>query len=153
MGAGDFPAGIGPAGFDPAAAYQALAPAQPPLAAQFDPSSKTFVFLKDGTGRLAAIHPVDQAVTLALCSSQGTIASVPDLGTTFDRLKRGSVASIQRECEMIVDRALDRLITANDIELRSVEVTRPIPGRVLVVVTYYNLRLADRATRSAGFGF
>lgn len=153
MGAGDFPAGVGPAGFDPVAFVSPALQFTPPLAALFDLGTRTFPFMTDGSGRLQSVHPVDQQVNLALGLIEGTVTSVKDLGASFARLQRASLADLQKEGALMANRALARLISNNDIEVREVTATRPIPGRVYIAVNYVNLRLQGTATRSAGFGF
>jgi hypothetical protein len=109
--------------------------------------------MTDGSGRLRGVHPVDQAVALGLGLVHGTIGSAPEIGAKFDRLRRASLKDLQKECEFMVEQALERLIASHEIDLRDVVVTRPMLGRVWVAVHYVNRRLSDSATKSAGFGF
>src|SRR5258706_11011806 len=110
MGAGDSPAGVGPAGFDPPLPLPPPTAFSPPQAALFDLATRMFPLMTDGSGRLREVHPIDQAVALGLGLVQGTIGSAPEIGAKFDRLRRASLKDLQKECEFMVEQALDRLI-------------------------------------------
>lgn len=120
-----------------------------PVAAMFDPSIRGYPLNASGT--LTAIHPVDQKVILALHVKWGTLASAADFGAKFHLLKRDR--NLEAACVAEVNRALGDLLRAADIALRGITVTRPIPGRVIVVVSYVNLRLPGGLTQVRKVGF
>lgn len=141
MGAGSHRAGIGPAGASPITSNLSL-PNQGQRAALFDPLSKTFPLGDDG--KHIDVHPVDQAMALALCLTAGSIKSAPKTGHTLRQIKRAEGDTVQREAEDRVRLATADLVARGDVELLKITVASdPIPnGRLLVDVSYRNLRLS-----------
>lgn len=144
MGAGAFPAGVGPAGHDPPAAAS-LDPQQVPAAARFELFGQTFPL--DASGQLANVHPVDQAVALALGMEIGSVAAVPTLGLDVARLKRTRRDAMQSAVNDVVRAALQSLIAAGDIRLIGSPLAENANGRPWFYVDYINLRLPQPAQR------
>lgn len=144
MGAGDYGAGLGGAGFDPVLpASSPITDAAPPLAVYFDLATKTYLSNADGT--LKGMHPVDQRVVLALGIEAGSLTGVPSQGHRFrSRLSRVPPATIPRIALDETRLALKNLLLAKDILLLAVETDTTVRGRVLIAVTYVNMR--DPAT-------
>lgn len=138
MGAGAFPAGVGPAGHDPSAPAPAN-PAELPAAARFELFGQTFP--RDTNGQLVGVHPVDQAVALALGIAIGTVAAVPNLGLDIARLKRTRREAMQNAVNDVVRAALQSLIAAGDVQLLGSPLAENSAGRPWFYVDYINLRL------------
>lgn len=139
MGAGDFDAGLGLAGEDPLPALTPPRNVQPPVALWFDGASADFL-LDTGTGLYVPLHPVDQAVALALCIREGTLGSAPEVGNQLRTIRKLGPTTAAT-ADTMVRNALSNLVQNKDIDLRKVEVqTRTPQGALLVAVTYHNLR-------------
>jgi hypothetical protein len=138
MPAGSFGAGVGPAGYDPSAASPA-SDVVPTRALRYDLATRTFV--EDGAGGFVSSDPIDQKVALLLGTEQGTVASVPALGQRYRERVNGvdprQIAAIVVDETRIV---LADLIAAGDIELLDVQTDASVRTRVLIAVTYRNLR-------------
>lgn len=103
-------------------------------AISYDPATRTF-------NPNVAMHPVDQAVNLALTVAFGALKSVPTAGITKVSL-RAPGSTLNRRALDAVRVALKRQLDAGDITLVSVvPVTDPsTAGRLILAVTYRNLR-------------
>jgi hypothetical protein len=146
MGAGDYPAGIGPAGFDPVQSPSQRLVLYAPPSLYFDLSTRSFPY--DARGALVGVHPVDQEVELALGITAGSLGSAPAQGHTLRFITSPSAPDAERQVEDRVNRALARLLERGDITVRSARFVRPAPpGRLLVAVEYVNLRLKPPALR------
>lgn len=141
MGAGSYRAGIGPAGASPITSNLSL-PNQGQRAALFDPLSKTFPLGDDG--KHVDIHPVDQAMAMALCIPAGALKSAPKTGHTLREIPRAEGDTVHREAEDRVRRATAGIVARGDVALLKISVASdPLPnGRLLVDVSYRNLRLS-----------
>jgi len=138
MGAGDFPAGVGPAGFDPVADPSAPGSRQP-AAILFDLATKRYLFNPDGTAQ--EIHPVDQAVAFAFGFEQGSCPSTPNVGNRIRAEIRRLLPSSANKAIDLAKLALKRLTDAGDIQIVAIEPSSPVRGRFIVHVDYVNLRL------------
>lgn len=140
MGAGDFAAGLGPAGFDPIESSTAV-PAEAAAALKYDASRKDFV--QDDDGRLEAVHPIDQQVALSVHLVQGTVSAVPSAGNTKRKVDsiggKGFEADIRDR--ILTSNPLARLITNGDVTVAAVLVETGEHGRLLAALEYFNNRL------------
>jgi hypothetical protein len=140
MGAGSFPAGYGPAGFDPAFVPDVRPAPFMPRALVYQPTTQRFE-LFDKNGNQVDIHPVDQIVAVRCFIERGSSPSNPTLG---DRLRALTARKDPRQVPQIalqeVRRLLGDLVTAGDIKVTSVYVDQSIPGRKQFAITYVNLR-------------
>lgn len=136
MPLGDYPSGVGPLGHDPVADPSAAASPQP-LAPLIHPGSKDAVILTGGA--LQGVHPVDQAVSLALGIRRGTLGSLPGQGSGLLALEyRGR--GFEAQARFAVESALATLINRRDVAL--VETRVDTTGETTaLVITYRNLRL------------
>ncbi len=145
MPLGSYPAGIGPAGYDPVVPPYAPRNVRPPVSLRFDGTTRDFPI--DAHGFYGEVDPVDQAVALALMINEGVIAAVPDLGNRLRRITRVSPAVAKTTAEDYVRLALSSLIAAKSVSIEKLEVqTRR--GVILVAVTYRNLTLRDGIERT-----
>lgn len=145
MGAGDFEAGpLDPAGEDPVADPPAPRRVTLPAALLFDGATADFPL--DSAGLYKSSHTVDQRVALALIPRQGTVASVPGLGSRLRSIKRATGALAVAKARDYVDLALAALVLAGDIEVVDVQVESPGRGQIAVAVTYKNLRVTEPPT-------
>lgn len=137
MGAGSFPAGLGLCGLDPLPNPVPPRSVTFPVALQYDGQSKDF--LLDANGEYLSIHPVDQAVALALILGLGTISSAPSAGAAFRQIKR-ITNTTPKQAEDMVRAALRDLVNAKKISIVTINVeTRMTQGSTLIDVTYVNL--------------
>jgi len=144
MGAGNFPAGFGPAGLDPLPDPVPPRSVTPPAALRYDGATKDFPL--DANGHYLGIHPVDQAVALALLIGLGTISSARNTGAAFRQIKRITPSTVAQATDM-ANAALKDLVRAKKIEILDISVeTRVPPGATLVAVSYTNLVTKKRAT-------
>lgn len=149
MGAGDFPAGMGPAGLDPFNEPSVTRNVRPPAALRFD--LRTRDFITDANGLYVSIHPVDQKVGLALGLIAGTIASDPTLGNKVRTMKYAGGPSVVSTVRDFVQQALSNLLAAKEIELVAVKVDPPLNGSIVYAVEYVNLALlADNKKTAKG---
>jgi hypothetical protein len=143
MGAGDFQAGAGPAGFDPV--YVPATPSPPflPRAPFFDPSINQFLTL-DENGNPIDMHPIDQIVTLRLTTRKGQSKSATSLGTRLAIVcARLPAPKVLQTAYNEVRSVMQDLITNGDVLLLSVTV-KQLRGQNVFAVAYVNLR--DPAT-------
>lgn len=137
MGLGAYALGMGPIGHDPVADPSAAGVAQA-LAPLIHPGSKDAVVLSSGL--LQGVHPVDQAVCLALGITRSTLGSLPRQGQGIlgiEYRSRGFATLVR----FAVESALAMLINRRDVELLDV---REDEGAVLI--EYRNLRLLAEET-------
>jgi hypothetical protein len=144
MPAGSSGAGVGPAGYD--------APVTSPAsditrtrALRYDLATRRFV--EDGTGGFVDVDPIDQKVALLLGTEQGTVPSVPTLGQRYRKRVNGidpkAIPNVVLDETRVV---LAPLLAAGDIALLDVQTDASFRGRVLIAVTYRNLRSAVATT-------
>lgn len=138
MGAGNFPAGAGPAGLDPLPPPSPPRDVSPPAALYFD--GRTQGFPLDAQGRYVGIHPVDQAVALALIVRLGTLGAVPEQGAAFRDIRKITPSTGTQATDM-ARIALAAIVQRGDITILDIQVeTRRTMGAVLIAVSYKNLR-------------
>ena len=139
-GVGWFPAGIGPAGYDPVIPPDAPRDVRPPAALQFDGQTRDFPL--NATGFYKESHPVDQRVALALSISRGAIAAAPDVGNKLRTIRRVSPAVAETLAKQYIREALADLTAAKSIRVDQIKIDLSVPGRLMFAVTYLNLELA-----------
>jgi hypothetical protein len=141
MSAGSFPAGVGPAGHAPVAPRTNREPVRRVAAAFFDPATRENP--TDARGRVIPVHPVDQAVALALSFERGKLASTPDVGHGLRKLPRANDAVFASMARDDVARALATLVGRGDVTLLGVELAPTSPGQKAraAIVRYRNNRL------------
>lgn len=144
MPAGTSPAGAGPAGHDPVVPPSPRLPVTTAEAALFDPATRDFPL--DAFGRVQPVHPVEQAVNLALTLDEGSLGSAPTQGHRLRELSRGSAAAVATQANDFVRRALRVLLARGDVTLLSTRVRSPRRGVTIVEVSYRNNRLVSQTT-------
>jgi hypothetical protein len=142
LGIGWYPAGLGPAGYDPVIPPDAPRGVHPPAALMFDGQTRDFPL--DENGFYREVHPVDQKVELALSVSRGAIASVPGIGNklrTIQRVRKEVAETLARSYirEALADLLASKAIQINNIDI---DIDTSVAGRLLFAVTYLNLELA-----------
>lgn len=145
MGAGQFPAGIGPAGFDPVADPSPPRTTPELSALKFDGASRDWVMLADG--RYEAAHPVDQKVALSLLVELGTIASATNIGSKLKKIRPGG-ASMRAQVTDAINTSfpLSALLANGDVETDAIEIELTTSG-YNVAYYYFNLRIDSERTR------
>lgn len=139
-GAGAYPAGIGPAGFDdPANADSRSAPL--PVAAFYDPATRTFP--QNDDGEAVGVHPVDQEVAIRVTIPKGSIRCAPNVGISWARLRVASSRTMQKTVDDEVKASLATLIEAGDITLYGSPLHEDAHGAPLFYVDYRNNRLQE----------
>jgi hypothetical protein len=141
MAAGMYPAGAGPAGHPPVAPMSDRTPVRRVAAALFDPV--THDNPTDELGRVIEVHPVDQAVAIALSSERGRLTSTPDIGNRLRGLPRADDPTFANAARDDVARTLATLIGRGDVTLLGVDVSpaaRETKSRE-IIVRYQNNRL------------
>lgn len=139
MGAGSFAAGLGLAGLDPLPPQNQPRNVSPPAALYFDGASKGFPL--DSNGHYLSIHPVDQAVALALLVKLGSLASAPEMGAAFASITK-ILPSTVATATGYANTALQTFVTNQQIKILDIAVTTGSPkGSFSVTVTYINLIL------------
>ena len=93
----------------------------------------------------ASLHPIDQAVALALTVERGKVAGSPALGLDRAALRFAHGARAAAIARDAVRRALAALLADRRIDILSVDVDVTTPGQLRMAVTYRN-----NATGSAG---
>lgn len=136
MGAGSFAAGLGLAGLDPLPPANPPRNVSPPAALYFDGASRGFPL--DAQGHYLGIHPVDQAVAVALIVSLGSLSSAPEVGAAFTSIKRVGPSTVATATDY-ANRALATLVQAKKIQILGIVVTTPTRGSIVVTVSYVNL--------------
>lgn len=146
MGAGNYPVGVGPAGFDPASITAATAEIGA-RALLFDPSSHDI--LVDDQGHYLETHPVDSRVMINLGLEFGIVASANTIGSLLDSLPIDDAEPMTAEALRRVTLALADMIAAGDVALVLVNAWASPSSRAHIEIVYQNLRLpaADAAAR------
>jgi len=140
MGAGDFEAGEGPAGEDPVAAPSPPVSNTPPPAPYLDLGLRDYKL--DADGRVAPMHPVDQAAQWSFAVRRGTHKADPRVGHTFFEAPLGlSGDAKQKDLEFRAQDAFpfSRLIKAKLIAFVGVQFADPKKGETGIAVLYRNL--------------
>jgi hypothetical protein len=140
LGVGWYPAGLGPAGYDPVVPPNAPRDVRPPAALMFDGQTRDFPL--DDNGFYREVHPVDQRVALALSISRGAIASVPGIGNKLRTIQRVRPNVAETLARNYINEALAELLRAKSIHIEKITIDTGVAGRLLFAVTYLNLELA-----------
>lgn len=135
--------GIGPSGHDAVARPLDPLAKSPPLGLHYQPATRDAEMLTDG--RLAADHPVDAWMDLALGIRQGTLKSSPETGHTLHQIAYLD-SKLEANVRTRVLAACQRRIAAGDVRIDRVQVERFGAGFV-AVVDYTNLRIQTQPTR------
>lgn len=147
-GATSSAAGEGMAGEDVLPALSPPRAVTAPAALWLD--GATFTFLFDSDGLLVPLDPVDHRVAMLLLVPVGTIAGVPELGSTLRQIRKIDKRT-QRAVEDAVARALSALTAspaAIRIERIEVALRRSPTSGYAVAVSYVNLRTSSQRART-----
>lgn len=137
-GAGGCPAGSEPCSEYILPAYDPARIVSPPSALLFDGATADNPLLT--SGQYASIHPVDQAVALALLVRSGTLASAPNVGARFREIRK-IIATTPAQATDFARQALATLVAAKSIAVLSIVVeANQSSGSFVIVVNYRNLR-------------
>lgn len=144
MGAGNFPAGVGPAGLDPVYVATPTTPGTFPTALAFDPGLRGYVQNADGT--MKSIDPVDAEVALLLGIEQGSIPSAATLGQKLRAVLTRTPPSKQKAiATQEVLRVLGPLLNAASPTIALINVAVDSSGAkrgaISIGITYQNLTL------------
>lgn len=135
--------GIGPSGHD--AVERPLDPLakSAPLGLHYQPRTKDAEMLTDG--RLAADHPVDAWMDLALSIPRGSLKSSPETGHTLREVEYLD-SKLEANVRSRVDAACLLRVSAGDVRIDRVQAQRVGAGYV-AIVDYTNLRVHTQPTR------
>jgi hypothetical protein len=149
MGAGNYAAGLGPAGFDPPLVPGFVLPPPPLAAIYYDPSIRQYV-LTDANGNPLSMDPIDQIVVTRWCTQQGQSTSDPGLGT---KLKARFAAADPSKYQSIANdeftSRVSDLVSSGDVLVARVVYSRLISGANIVQGYYVNLRSQRTNPRNA----
>ena len=154
MGAGNFPAGRGRAGFDPPQVIPSKPVAQYADAMQYSVGQRGFVYqnpatgdpvtvlpLSSGTNAVQGMDPVDQKVALLIGIEYGAIGSAPTqfskMRQLLSRVPADKKPTIARQ---ELNRLFAQLLSAGDIVITDVTVDTVGQGTDQVFFSYDNLR-------------
>ena len=137
MPAGDYPAGAGPAGFDPVSDPLARRVFRGPAAMAYDGASRDWPLTPQNNYR--SVHPVDQMMALSVLVRKGSIASAPIVGSTLHEIAylneklEGDVADRVKTSEPAAT-----LLKGGRAAIKQIQVERTRSG-FKTVVSYVNL--------------
>ena len=141
MGAGDYPAGVGPAGFDPPPTLVMRSADRAPAALRFDGATREYL-LKSGSEdvNFEATHPVDAAVVMSIMYARGSYKPDPRIGNELHKVT-GSSSTIGAQVNAAVADAypLRDLIASKEASIQRVAYSWDNNGRLIVRVDYKNL--------------
>jgi hypothetical protein len=139
-GAGQFPAGSGPAGGAPITAGSLLAPRNPPAAIYLDGASKDA--LVDPDGFWVEMDPIDQQVVTTFTTPKGALKHAPEIGHEFMSLPRKTGTALDNELRARAARAepFATLLSKGTVVLDAVYITRQKTGETNIVIQYRNMR-------------
>jgi len=135
--------GIGPSGHDAVECPLDPLAQSAPLALHYQPATRDAEMLTDG--RLAADHPVDAWMDLALGIRQGTLKSSPATGHTLHQIEYLD-SRLEANVRSRVDAACKARIAAGDVRIDRVQAQRAGSGYV-ALIDYTNLRIQTQPTR------
>jgi hypothetical protein len=141
MGAGAYPAGMGPAGEDPVAAPSRASANTPPAAPYLDLELRDYKLNANGT--TASMHPVDQAAQWSFAIRRGTHKADARVGHTFFEAPPLTGAAKINDLSLRAQDAFPfrRLIAQGLIAFEGVQVADPKKGETGIAVHYRNLVL------------
>lgn len=145
MGAGEFDAGGGEAGFDAVVTVPPTAIPRAPAAIAFDLATGRHLF---ADGAPVAQHPVDQAVLHALGLEAASLHASPAVGQRFRAIRGITTARGPAAARAETEAALASLLAAGDIELQSVAIAPGRGGVPEIQIAYKNLRSGTSRTLS-----
>lgn len=100
------------------------------------------------------VHPVDQRVTLLMCTLKGKIAGDPETGLEVGGRSGAGTEASKALWQRRVLAALDPAIVDRGISVEGIVVTFPKRGEVAIDLSYRNLRLPEaQQARRAPFTF
>jgi hypothetical protein len=139
-GAGTFPAGSGPAGFDP---ILRSAPRKPVAQGAIRYEGKTRGWVRADDGQYVKLHPIEQAVALSMCTRKGTLRSAPKVGNTLFEIEYLGSPDIGADVEDRVRNAfpLSSLVAAGDVEI--IKIDHDETNGLAVILYFKNLRSQD----------
>ena len=137
MGLGSSPAGATPAGFDASTTTEQRI-ATKIAAYKVDGSTRDYV--RDSEGRHVGQHPIDAKVWHRLRILSGSIRSAPGTGQGVGNLKWIDPLTIDAYVRDQVTLALQDMVDAGDIAVRTITTDTVVRGRVMFQVDYVNLR-------------
>ncbi|MGN6107662.1 MAG: hypothetical protein ACTHU0_21310 [Kofleriaceae bacterium] len=131
------------AGAAPAGAPTNLTASSPrevstPVALYFNPTTRDFRI--DDEGRYLSMHPVDQAVALAVFHALGAIPAAADVGSIVRRIQYAGGPRLVAEVTDSIRQAVVDLAKAGDVREERIEVKTGGFGGVSVLYVYTNLR-------------
>lgn len=127
MGAGSALAGLGLAGHDPIAIPAAPVDTAPAGSPKWDPLTKSYPLLADGS--VDEVDPVWQEVAHRLGIPLGSLSSAPDIGIDVEAARNATPGNAQRTIEDVVNRALAPMIARGDVQVVAVLLKLPWQGK------------------------
>lgn len=112
----------------------------------FDPATRRHVL--NGDGSFAQIHPVDAKFINAINVAREKFPSVKDTGAAFWKLGSPYDPRAQRKCEDWAKQATKEIVAAGDASLDGVVFEPHGPNGAFIEVSYTNLRLLPRVSKS-----
>ena len=147
MGAGSFPAGSGPAGFDPIAEGVPVN-VLTPQALRYEGSSRDWALADDGNYR--AVHWVEQAFAIGCLTRRGSNKSSPDVGNDVHAIPYLGGLDLTATIEDCIRKAnpIATLLKNGDADIVRID-HQTMPGGGLKVAVYFkNLRLDKNRVNS-----
>lgn len=141
MGAGQYPVGYGPAGFDPTSITAPTATLGG-RAMYFDLITRDVPV--DADGNYLEMHPIDSQVMVALGIQLGSVLSAPLVGSTIANLPIDDSVPMTAEANRRVQAALSDLIANGDVALVLVNAYAGPSWRAHIEIIYQNLRLPSQ---------
>jgi len=129
---------LGRAGEDPSAGLSVRRSVSLPRAALFDGATRTF--LRDEAGLLQDVHPIDQAVALALLTELKKLAAAPTAGSGVRAIPFAGGPTLFDDVTTYCRKAVERFTAGGDIREVGINVTVPFGGRVNVTYDYERIR-------------
>jgi hypothetical protein len=118
---------------------------------KYDPSIRDYPIEQ---GLTVDVHPVDQRVTLLMCTLKGKIAGDPETGLEVGGRSGAGTEASKALWQRRVLAALEPAVVDRDISVEGIVVTFPKRGEVAIDLSYRNLRLPEaQQARRAPFTF
>lgn len=146
MGAGNFPAGTGPAGLDPVISSRPRDPI--PIISSLAVDGLTKDYQLDAAGRYVGVNWVDNAAFTLLRIAEGSVKSAPAVGETVSKIRYIDQVKIQAQVEDRVKVAWRDLLSRNLVEIVDIILDLTVAGRIMYVVNYRNLLTGARKQAS-----
>src|SRR5690242_18105687 len=145
MPAGDYLAGIGPAGFDPVTDPPARKVLRGPAAMAYDGASRDWPLNVQNNYR--SVHPVDQQMALSVLVRKGTIASAPNVGSTLHEITHLSAKTLQSDVDNRVRTSEPAATLVRNGQAKILRNRIDVSGNALqVAVEYVNLATGQNIT-------